>query len=81
MTHWNHRIMKRTVDGETFFAVYEVYYDDAGNVTGWTEDPASPVYDPAVDEEGTTMRTEIERFLRACDKPTLDWGTGKEIDE
>lgn len=81
MGHWNHRVMRRVADGETFYSVYEVYYDDAGKVTGWTDEPASPLHCPEVDSEGSTMRTEIERFLRACDLPTLDWDTGKEIDD
>jgi hypothetical protein len=74
MSYWNHRVMRRTVDGETFDAVYEVFYTDDGVVEGWTDNPVSPMSEPG------NIREDIERFLRACDKPMLDWETGKEID-
>lgn len=80
MGTWNHRVMRRIVDGETYLSVYEVYYDDKGNVTGWTDEPASPMHCPDVDSEGYDLRADIQRFMDACDKPTLDWETGKEID-
>jgi len=60
--------------------VYEVYYDHAGRITGWTADPVGPSYYVGVDE-GTGIVDDIHRFLRACDKPTLDYETGKEIDK
>lgn len=33
---WNYRIMSYAEGG---LGVHEVYYDDVGNVTGWTEKP------------------------------------------
>ena len=39
--HWNHRVMKRVYkhdngEIEVEHAIYEVFYDDAGRVEGWT---------------------------------------------
>lgn len=69
--------MRRTEGEETWDAVYEVYYDDHGNVTGWTDNFVSPVFYRDIDSGG--LRDEINRFLLACDQPILDWHTGKEI--
>jgi hypothetical protein len=69
--------MRRTVNGETFDAVHEVYYNADGSVTGWTENGVSPTFHHETDSGD--IRSEIERFLRACDQPVLDWETGKEV--
>jgi hypothetical protein len=58
--------------------IYEVYYDDNGQVNGWTQDPVGPSFYVDVDE-GTGIADDVKRFMRACDKPTLDYTTGKEI--
>ena len=69
--------MRRTVEGETYDAVYEVYYLDDDVINGWSEDPASPIH--YHDIEAGNLLDEIERFALACEKPVLDWETGKEI--
>lgn len=88
MSYWNHRVMRRTVKtvvngqdfgDETFDAVYEVYYNDDGSIEGWTQDPTSPLADVPGDN-GSSIEDDIARFLVACKRPTLDWETGKEID-
>lgn len=33
---------KKNQSGEYEFGIYEVYYDDNGNVEGWTENPLVP---------------------------------------
>jgi len=58
--------------------IYEVYYNDDNTVSGWTQDPVGPAFYVDVDE-GNSIRDDVERFLRACDKPILDYETGKEI--
>jgi hypothetical protein len=45
MSSWNYRMTRRVVDGEPIFEVREVYYDDKGEINGWTENPASPAGD------------------------------------
>ena len=71
---WNHRVMKRVYkhdDGttEVEHAIYEVFYDDAGRVEGWTENAMAPVSFEGVD----SLRTTLEWMLEALDKPALDY--------
>jgi len=33
---WNHRIIKRDLKKPAYFAVHEVFYDEAGEITNWT---------------------------------------------
>lgn len=84
MAHWNHRVMRREYESgdmvEIIDEIYEVYYKDDGTVDGWTQEPVGPSFyvDGADDHE--SIKDDIMRFLRACDKPILDYKTGKEID-
>ena len=76
--------MRRTYthpDGETevIDSIHEVYYDEDGTIVTWTTDGVAPTFHVGVDE-GTGIADDINRFLRATDKPILDWETGKEID-
>ena len=84
MNHWNYRVMRRTYTNdfgaETIDEIYEVHYDDNDNVTGWTEGPGGPSYYVGVGAEDTSIRDDIQRMMEACDKTTLDYETGKEID-
>lgn len=83
---WNHRVMRHVelLDGEevpntVWYAVHEVYYDEHGNIDGWTQEPAYPTFFPNIDDEQHSLKDDIARFMRACDKPVLDYETGKEI--
>lgn len=62
---WNHRLVRITDNGETFFAIQEVYYNDAGEPTGHG--------DPFM--HGDSME-EIETLVRrmgvAITRPVLD---------
>ena len=60
---WSHRAMKRN-NGE--FAIVETYFDEEGNIEGWTVDNIAPVGDD-LDE----LRWTLEEMLKACDKPVL----------
>ncbi len=65
---WNHRILRRTFEGETFYAVHEVYYDENGNPNGCTDESVSP--------KGETMdelRSDILSFHDALTKPILNY--------
>lgn len=35
---WNYRIIRRVVEGEAFYSIHEVFYDDAGEPEMVTED-------------------------------------------
>ncbi|MBI2009336.1 hypothetical protein HYS84_02900 [Candidatus Saccharibacteria bacterium] len=43
--HWNYRIIEHDKSKPAYFAVHEVYYDEKGNIEGWTEDPINVVGD------------------------------------
>lgn len=69
---WNERVVRRTVDGETWFAVHEVYYE-GGKPTNCTVDPVYP--------DGETLdelRQAIRCYARACDLPALDYENFRE---
>lgn len=73
---WNYRVMRRSEGGETFDGIYEVYYDNDNNVTGWTTDPVAPI---CSQDDEYTFKEILEQYITACDKPILDWESGKEI--
>lgn len=66
---WNYRVIKRTHDtGETWYQMHEVYYNDAGEITGMTISPIDPA--------GVTMeelRESLDWMYKALDKPVLDY--------
>lgn len=66
---WDHRVYRQTLaDGEIWFTIREAFYEgDSENPHSWTEDAIAP--------GGNTLRelrTELERMLRACDRPVLE---------
>ena len=66
---WNYRIMKRRNEiGEYEFAVYEVYYDEGGNLCGWTENPLTPT---CLSEDD--LRHELTIMMEAFKKETLEY--------
>lgn len=67
---WNHRIIKRTSDGEVVYEMCEAYYNDAGNLCGITTDAISPYGDSVDGDFG--LRWVLQKMLEACDKPVLD---------
>lgn len=67
MSHWNYRVMKSYVSGETYYAIHEVYYDDAGEPHSWTEDAIDPVGD-TLDE----LRNELLHMLVALERDVFE---------
>ena len=66
---WNYRIIKRMTEiGEYEFAIYEVYYDEAGNVSRWTENPLTP---NCLSEDA--LRHELTIMMEAFKKETLEY--------
>ena len=41
MATWNYRMTVMLLDGDEFWAVRELYYDEAGEVTAWSESPVT----------------------------------------
>lgn len=66
MSKWNHRVIKKTQEGETTFAIHEVFYTEGGEVTTWTERPVGVVGDNI--EE---LRRVLSDMLASLDKPVL----------
>lgn len=79
MTYWNHRVMRQYHGEDSFDAIYEVYYDENDNVDGWTEEPVGPRHYVEIDEG--SLLDQIERMIKATEKPILDYNTGKEIED
>lgn len=63
---WNHRLIEYVdTDGEPWFAIHEVHYEDQ-RPRAYTENPIAPT--------GSTIeqvRETLQRMLRCLDKPTL----------
>lgn len=60
---WNYRVMKKA--GR--LAVYSVYYDDNGAISGWSEIPFSPEADNLED-----LRATLELMLDALTEEILE---------
>lgn len=65
---WNHRVIKKTVDGEEMFTIHEVYYDDQGNPESVTKNPV-PAFGNNVEE----LSHNLIHMLSALTKPILDY--------
>ena len=39
MSHWNHRVVKEVINGEDWYSVREVFYNDDGSIYAYTEKP------------------------------------------
>jgi hypothetical protein len=64
---WNYRIMKRKNEtGEYEFGIYEVYYDEKGNIESWTENSITPT---CASEED--LNSELVLMLEAFKKETI----------
>ena len=78
--HWNYRVFKFADRcAEEAFEIREVYYDDQGNPTGYTEGESAPL-GMTIDE----LRSDLGYMLRALDKPILteaDFPNTQEEDE
>ncbi|KWN80853.1 hypothetical protein WM24_23745 [Burkholderia ubonensis] len=63
---WNHRVVEHQTNGETWRAIHEVYYDDAGVPWGYTENAVGIVWD----EDGDPHWT-LDQMRKALDAPVL----------
>ena len=64
---WNYRILEhKDLDGSSWFAIHEVYYDDKGNPVACTEGPCS-----AHGEDTETLTTDMSYMMEALKKPAL----------
>ena len=68
MSNWNYRVVKSKLDnGEDWYGMHEVYYDDEGNINAISED--------AINIEGESLKdlgTILEWMSSAMYKPVLN---------
>lgn len=66
---WNYRVIEhKNLDGTSWFAIHEVYYDKDGNPEFCSEGPTSPH-----GEDMESITTELEYMSAALTKPTLPY--------
>jgi hypothetical protein len=66
--HWNYRVIKHTFEGDDYYRVHSVYYENADTPIGVSKDSVHPHGD-SVDE----LRADIELMLLAFSLPVLDY--------
>jgi len=66
---WNYRVIRRTdaTSAAEEFGIHEVYYDSAGRIEAWTEEPSAPF-----GESLAELRADLEFMERAMSQPTLN---------
>lgn len=64
---WNHRVVKFTENGEDWYAVCEVYYNDDGTIYAHTQDGIR-VTGESVEE----LKETLERMLRCVDQKVVE---------
>lgn len=70
---WNYRVLEVSKYNETMdmtyttYAIHEVYYDDDGNIEGWTMDYMSLNNYESVDD----MKGSMTLMMKAFEKPIL----------
>ena len=77
MSYWNYRVVEKNTTnkidcsemeyGITVYEVHEVYYDEDGNITMWSEDSISPYGEGCLKD----LEVDIKFMLDACSKPIL----------
>ena len=72
---WNHRVVHRLIkrmpserEGEHWYAVHEVYYDESGKPEMTTVEAVAPGGE-TLDE----LRQELDRFQKALEHPVLEY--------
>ncbi len=66
---WNYRVMKKkNSEGDFEYGIYEVYYDEIGNISMWTQEPLTPVCSSSDD-----LKYEMEIMMEAFRKDILEY--------
>ena len=76
MTYWTYRVMRKPINNEFEYGIYEVYMDEDNNIQNWTEESVAPWGDTP--EELSEC---LKMFALALTKPILDYRDGTEIKE
>lgn len=77
MSYWNYRVVEKNITEKvdcseveydtTCYSIHEIYYDEDGNITMWSEDNISPYGGGCVKD----LEVDIKFMLEACSKPIL----------
>lgn len=77
MSYWNYRVVEKNITNKidcsdteydtTVYEVHEVYYDEDGNITMWSEDSISPYGEGCLKD----LEVDIKFMFEACSKPIL----------
>ena len=74
MSHWNHRVVRKTYpSGEVLLNIHEAFCDAEGRVWAITQDPTSPCVCESDEEDVDALKKVIGWMLKACDAPILDF--------
>ena len=73
---WNHRLIRDTKDGETWYGIHEVFYEDDGEPNGCTVEAVSVVGE-TVDE----CKEILEWMIAACSKPVIEMQYFRDLEE
>ena len=65
---WNYRVIKRILEGESAFGIYEVYYDDSGAPSACSSSPCEPFGETPED-----LKIELDMMRKATEQPTLNY--------
>lgn len=63
---WNYRVFEVKYHNETYYELREVYYDEQGEVIGYTPEGTSPL-----SEDMIGLQQDMDHMLLALDKPIL----------
>ncbi|HUY52958.1 MAG TPA: hypothetical protein VMV24_00050 [Candidatus Dormibacteraeota bacterium] len=63
---WNYRIIKHDTEKRNYFAIHEVFYDNKGKITSWTENPID-----IVGESKTDIKSILKQMVVDIETPTL----------
>jgi hypothetical protein len=66
-THWNHRVIKIQKDGEIYFVIAEVFYDDKNCPIAWAECKENSLTYCAYDD----LKEAVNLIAMAFDYPVL----------
>lgn len=76
---WNYRVIKRLADnvGEVsaYYRIHEVYYDEKGRPTSWTENCIEPIGDSPKE-----LEEDLRLMLKALREPVLVEENGKLVE-
>lgn len=63
---WNHRVMASMFDGDRYFSIHEVHYDEKGEPYAYSTEPAS------IESENIEgLKWTLEQMSKCLDKPIL----------